>query len=234
MISWIIIHIIHVQWLLGILIERFNTDKHRSLIDELQRRYNKLQNHKTFPKLPTVAPKIYVNIKHGELYEKKILEFPEYNFSKIGYFKNYNEQEIACQPIQELNVYFKNLITKAQLAESVKDYVTAVEIYEQIVAEKYWKPEPYDRLIIIYSKAKLFDEEKRVLKLSIKHFSNLRRSRLNYLEQLAEKYNAFELLEEDLSKPSGILHHYIIELYNPFHIVEKWISRLEKKNIQKE
>ena len=87
-----------------------------------------------------------------------------------------------------------------------------------------------DRLIKIYAKAKLFEDEIRVLQYGISHFSTLRDRRLNYVTKLAEKYNATDFLNQRIDSGGKITYYNgIFELYNPFPIIEKWEERLNKK-----
>ncbi len=49
--------------------------------------------------------------------------------------------------------HIEKKLRKARVAEKSKDYVTATNIYEELIANGYWKPEPYNRLLYIYDKA---------------------------------------------------------------------------------
>ena len=90
-------------------------------------------------------------------------------------------------------------------------------------------PSPYDRLIKIYSKAKLHEEEIRILKIGIEHFKQLREKRLAYVMHLAHKYHAVEFAQERINNGKKITYYNgLFELYNPFPIVEKWELRLQK------
>ena len=121
------------------------------------------------------------------------------------------------------------MINAAEIAESKKDYINAADIYEQIISEKYWMPAPYDRLVKIYSKAKMYHDEIRVLKYGIEHFESLRERRLEYVKGLAVKYNAVNFLNERLNSGGKITYFSgVFELYNPFPIVERWKERLNK------
>ena len=90
-------------------------------------------------------------------------------------------------------------------------------------------PAPFDRLIKIYSKAHLKDAEREVLKESIAHFKELRESRLQYVEQLADKYGAIEFLSQRVNEGKKITYfNGVFELYNPFPIIDDWEKRLAK------
>ena len=181
--------------------------------------------------LPIKAEVHNSTIKHGDLFEQQILELPEFDFYNGGGDSNANKVGRAeLSSIWEIQRYFKTLIEAADLAESKKDYENAAAIYEQIISENYWMPTPCDRLIKIYAKAKLVDDEIRVLRYAIDHFSKLRSNRLYYVKQLAQKYNAVDFLNQRIESGGKITYYNgVFELYNPFPIVEKWEERLNKK-----
>ena len=122
-----------------------------------------------------------------------------------------------------------SLAEAAERFEAEGNYEKACYNYEQLLFEKYYMPAPYDRLIKIYSKAHLKDAEKEVLKASISHFKELRESRLQYVEHLADKYGAIEFLSQRVHDGKKITYFSgVFELYNPFPIVEEWEKRLAK------
>ncbi|MDR1584052.1 MAG: hypothetical protein LBS55_12510, partial [Prevotellaceae bacterium] len=105
----------------------------------------------------------------------------------------------------------------------------AAVIYEQIVAEQYFMPNPYDRLIKIYSKAKLKFDEIRILKYAINHFSELRNRQKGYVIQLATKYGKLDFANEQINNDKKISYYGgAFELYNPYTIISKWKERLDK------
>lgn len=196
-----------------------------------QKRISGLMSTPFDTQLPLKAEVHHPTIKHGDLFEQMILELPEFDFYNGGGESNANKVgRSELSPIWEIQRYFKVLIEAADLAESKKDYENAAAIYEQIISENYWMPTPCDRLIKIYAKAKLFEDEIRVLQYGISHFSTLRDRRLNYVTKLAEKYNATDFLNQRIDSGGKITYYNgVFELYNPFPIIEKWEERLNKK-----
>lgn len=196
-----------------------------------QKRISGLMSTPFDTQLPLKAEVHHPTIKHGDLFEQMILELPEFDFYNGGGESNANKVgRSELSPIWEIQRYFKVLIEAADLAESKKDYENAAAIYEQIISENYWMPTPCDRLIKIYAKAKLFEDEIRVLQYGISHFSKLRSNRLYYVKQLAQKYNAVDFLNQRIESGGKITYYNgVFELYNPFPIVEKWEERLNKK-----
>lgn len=184
----------------------------------------------------TSAPQNIVPTKNwGEIWEKRILEVPEFDFyyeretnpSKYEYDSRENAKILS--PIWEVQRHFKALGDEAKAAEDKGEQEAAVQLYEQMVAEGYYMPSPYDRLIKIYSKAKLKDDEIRMLKLAIAHFKQLREKQKEYVMHLAQKYDAVDFVNERISNGKKITYYYgVFELYNPFPIIERWEARLQK------
>ena len=181
--------------------------------------------------LPKEAVAFVSGIKHGDIFEERILELPEFDYYNNGGYSNVNKlKPDTLDPIREIQKYFRDLLDAAELAESRRDYENAALIYEKIIGENYWMPSACDRLVKIYSKAKLKDAEIRVLEGGIKYFSELRKKRLLYVKALAKKYGAESFFNERISNGGQITYyHGSFELYNPFPIVEKWQERLKKK-----
>lgn len=186
-------------------------------------------------KVITEAPKVEATTIWGDIWEERILEVPEFDFyferetnpSKYEY--NYDKSVKNLTPIWEVKEHFKALESEAKSAEDLGNQELAVKLYEQMVAEKYYMPSPYDRLIIIYSKAGLTEDEIRILKIGIAHFKQLREKRKEYVMHLAQKYYAVEFATERIENGKKITYYNgVFELYNPFPIVERWEKRLHK------
>ena len=124
---------------------------------------------------------------------------------------------------------FQEMIWEAEKAESQFDYETAAKEYERLLAEQYPMPSPYDRLIKIYSRAKLKEDEKRVLKHSITFFTRLRDFQEEYILMLSKKYGKEDFAKDRIQRGQKITYYNgLYELYNPYPIIEKWKQRLEK------
>lgn len=158
----------------------------------------------------------------------QMVEFDFYNSGEQGRADRAFKSPIVKE-IWEMQREFSGLVNNAESFEREKNYVEAAKIYERIMAEKYEMTSPYDRLIKIYSKAKLKDEEKRVLEYSINFFTNLRQKQKDYVLMLARKYGKEDFAIERIESGKKITYYSgLYELYNPFPIIEKWKPRLEK------
>lgn len=158
----------------------------------------------------------------------QMVEFDFYNSGEHGRVDRAFKSPIVKE-IWEMQREFSSLVNNAERFERERNYVEAAKIYERIMAEKYEMTSPYDRLIKIYSRAKLKDEEKRVLEYSINFFANLRQKQKDYVLMLARKYDKENFAIERIESGKKITYYSgLYELYNPFLIIEKWKSRLEK------
>ena len=193
-------------------------------------RYERLSSASQNAIYPTKVDIPKIDVKKGDLYEDAILKLPEFNFYYKGYGIIPRTTASQDKTIIDINEYFKTIIDDAEVAYAKKDYTTATVLYERVIQENYWKTDIWDKLIKLYSKAELYDDEIRVLRQGIKHFSQLRDKRLEYVTKLAQKYNALDFLNQRINS-GGKIQYYMgrFDLYNPYSIVEKWKERLEKK-----
>ena len=133
--------------------------------------------------------------------------------------------------LRELRQAFKAVIEKANVAEKRNDVKGAIEAYEKMLVEEYEGREPYERLMILYRKLKWKDEEIRVIQYAIFFFENLREEQLNYVRTLAEKYGKKEFANDYIARGMRIQYYGgAFDLYNPFPVIAKWKTRLEKLN----
>lgn len=174
----------------------------------------------------------------GIKFQQTIKDLPEFNFyydlnkdeSTLDYLYR-NSERVSNREVMnvlwDINDKFKKLRTEASNLEQSGDFDAAAKIYEQIVGEKYWNPLPYDRLIIIYAKAKLKEDEIRVLEYSIDFFKQLELQQREYILSLAKKYGKLDFAEQRIKDKKKITYFAgFPELYNPFVITEKWENRL--------
>jgi len=215
---------------------------YRDIVAKYKNRLEKLTNTHAYSLiLPNEAqPYITIEISLGKKYEQIIKNLPEFDFynGNTCDFPNRHD-EFITNPNQGKSIWnikekFKEMINSASSFESSGDLEKASKIYEKIIAEQYWLPTPYDRLIKIYSKAKLKSDEIRVLESSINYFSELRERQKEYVIRLAKKYNKLDFANEYINNGKKIYYYNgACELYNPYPIVEIWKERLQKCNREK-
>lgn len=202
-------------------------------VKKFQKRLMKLKEDYVKPTtiLPKEATIYYSKTKPlGVLYEEVKLRFKEFDFYNSGedrsssFLNDNNKHEIW-----KIQNKFKKMILDAKEYEEQGRLDKASKIYERILFEQFYLPTPYDKLIKIYSKAKLQNEERRVLELSINHFTELRDRQRSYIYALARKYNKYDFAKDRVDNEKKITYYNgAFELYNPYPIISKWQERLIK------
>lgn len=221
--------------------EVYKLDKY-SLAKELKRiddKQNGVKAKYLLPKEPIIIP----TKKHNTLgfdYETLKKKLPEFNYyydkpddmSTSDYLWSHKNliNDYEYKPLLwDIKNKFSKMAEEAKEYERGHDLASASVIYENMINEEYYMPTPYDRLIKIYSKAKLYEHEKRVLELSIPFFTKLRESQREYVIYLAKKVDKLTFCLQRINDNEKIFYHGgSHELYNPFLIIAKWEKRLSK------
>lgn len=173
---------------------------------------------------------------------KKISEFkesmPEFNFyydmaegsDTLAY--NHNVSIGLFNKLRQYREAFVTIKSLAKIAENEGDYKKAIEAYEKMIIEECEDVEPYERLIVIYSKLKWKEEEKMTLERAVSFFSQLKEKQLNYVVDLAQKYGMNVKAMEYINQDKKIFYYGgAYELYNPqTSRLKKWNERLQKLN----
>ena len=198
-------------------------------------RLNKMEGNEPTIKLPNQALTYTPTIIWGELYFKELRQLKEFDFYSKGYdnrdyYIDYVSKNNLTQ-IKNVVKHFQDLRNIAEDAEYAGNFATASAIYEQMIAEKCYFSKPYDRLIKIYSKSKLKDDEKRILLLAIETLQGYKDVQLDYIRGLAKKYDAVDFCEKYIAGGKSISYFMMgggFVIYDPYNIIEKWRERLEK------
>lgn len=174
----------------------------------------------------------------GERFKKFIGTFPKFNFyydlpegmTTMQYLFVRNPVPIEkTRELGELKNAFQKILNKAKIAENENNIKVAIEAYEKLVSEEYGDNEPYDRLMIIYRNLGWTNEEKRIIKLSIEFFTNLKEKQKDNVLSTAREYNMESKALEYINNGKKIFYYGgAFELYNPFPIIKKWEKRLLK------
>lgn len=167
---------------------------------------------------------------YGEHYDRHVRKrLPEYSFGKNPINPYVLEHADMLPKIREIDKHFQDLLKKGENAEAREDYETAVEIYEQLIAERIYTPHAHERLIVLYSKADRKHDLQRILQSGIKFFEERKQSQCEYVRELAKKYGAEEYCEQCIKAGEKIRYPggYII-LFQDYPFVDKWKKRLEK------
>jgi tetratricopeptide (TPR) repeat protein len=171
---------------------------------------------------------------------KKISDFkksmPEFNFyfdmaeGADTFTYNHNVPLGLFNKLRQYREAFETIKSLAKIAENEGDYKKAIEAYEKLIIEECEDPEPYERLIIIYSKLKWKVEEKRTIERAISFFTTLKEIQLDSTLNLAKKYGMETKALEYINQDKKIFYYGgAFELYNPqTNRLSKWNERLKK------
>lgn len=221
--------------ILKLTIEKFGANT------KLQRRLDKLNGIETTISLPTEAYEVHITEPTlGQQYEQAMLNIPEFNFyfdmsddmNTMEYLykhPEYTQQTEEKKLLFEIRDSLEELISRGAGLENEGKLDEAAKTYEEVIAHQAFLTTPYDRLIKIYSKAKLKKDEERVLTEAISHFKALREKRREYVVGLATKYGKLEFAEDRINQGKKITYFSgIFDLYNPYPIIDKWEIKLQK------
>jgi len=132
--------------------------------------------------------------------------------------------------MRSFNDAFEIILSKAKIAENQSNYKTAIEAYEKLIVEEFEEKQPFERLIIIYSKLKWNEQEISTLKRGITFFESLKEKQKAYVMDLAKKYGMESKALEYINEDKKIQYFGgAFDLYSPYPIIEKWKLRLKKK-----
>lgn len=192
---------------------------------------------KTVPILPTdIHPQVASSPSLGKQIDDFKKQMPEFNFyfdmpegSDTLKYSNKGPFELS-KKFGEFRQTFEIIKSKARVAENEGDYKTAIEAYEKMIIEECEDVEPYERLIIIYSKLKWRQEEISVIERVITFFSKLKEKQLGHVNFLAHKYGMIDKVQEYISQDKKIYYYLgAFELYNPqVTRLSKWNEKLQK------
>lgn len=220
--------------------DKINRHQDYNNLNEWIVRLSKLNSDNTIKSIPLqkseIAPQIVSNPSLGKQIDDFKKKMPEFNFyfnmpegsDALGY-SNKVPFELS-KKLAEYRKAFEIIKSRAKIAENEGDYKTAIEAYEKMIIEKCEDVEPYERLIIIYSKLKWKQEEISILERAIMFFTKLKEQQLEYINYLAKKYNRINKAQEYISQDKKIFYYLgVFELYNPqVSRLNKWNERLNK------
>jgi tetratricopeptide (TPR) repeat protein len=227
--------------------ERTGNGKYDADIYKYKKRLEKLEGNVSIEISYPQKSELYKidGVPLGIQYEQTIKLLPEFDFycnlsegqttsDYLWGHRNLVNDEKYKPEIWKIQRKINELSTTAKQYEDIGKLDESAKIYERLVAEKDYHTLPYDRLIKIYSRAKLKEDEKRILELSISHFTELRERQKKYVLYLADKYGKSDFAIERIGNNQKISYYGgAFELYNPYQIIDKWKERLIKIDLNK-
>lgn len=181
------------------------------------------QREDKLPKQANLHRNITTKDTLANRYKSLIAQLPEFDFYTSGNDVLFSEDAPMCHQIEYIISHIENELRKAKIAEKSKDYITATYIYEELIANGYWKPEPYNRLLYIYDKAGLTNDVRELLVLAISFFENLQKKKKQELLRLADKYKSRAYAEAKNNQGKTVAYFDgFFEIYTPFPDIDVW------------
>lgn len=181
------------------------------------------QREDKLPKQANLHRNITTKDTLANRYKSLIAQLPEFDFYTSGNDTLFSEDAPVCRQIEDIISHIENELRKAKVAEKSKDYITASNIYEVLIANSYWKPEPYNRLLYIYDKAGLTSGVKELLVLAISFFENQQKKQKQELLRLADKYQSRAYAEAKINQGKTVAYFDgFFEIYMPFPDIDVW------------
>lgn len=181
------------------------------------------QREDKLPKQANLHRNITTKDTLANQYKSLIAQLPEFDFYTSGNDTLFSEDAPVCRQIEDIISHIENELRKAKVAEKSKDYITASNIYEVLIANSYWKPEPYNRLLYIYDKAGLTNGVKELLVLAIRFFENQQKKQKQELLRLADKYKSRAYAEAKINQGKTVAYFDgFFEIYMPFPDIDVW------------
>jgi len=181
------------------------------------------QREDKLPKQANLHRNITTKDTLANRYQSLIAQLPEFDFYTSGNDALFSEDAPMCHQIEYIISHIENELRKAKIAEKSKDYITATYIYEELIANGYWKPEPYNRLLYIYDKAGLTNDVRELLVLAISFFENLQKKKKQELLRLADKYKSRAYAEAIINQGKTVAYFDgFFEIYTPFPDIDVW------------
>ena len=181
------------------------------------------QREDKLPKQANLHRNITTKDTLANRYKSLIAQLPEFDFYTSGNDALFSEDAPMCHQIEYIISHIENELRKAKIDAKSKDYITATYIYEELIANVYWKPEPYNRLLYIYDKAGLTNDVRELLVLAISFFENLQKKKKQELLRLADKYKSRAYAEAKINQGKTVAYFDgFFEIYTPFPDIDVW------------
>ena len=152
-----------------------------------------------------------------------ITSLPEFDFYNGDNDKDVSEDHPAVIAIRAFQKEADEIMAHGELFEAEKNWAQAAKCYELLVVKRYWNPQPYTKLLALYSKASLHASVKQKMQsLTINFFRDRREKMKTELLRLADKYDSTIYAEKCINKGECVTYYDgIYDIYNPYPVVEE-------------
>ena len=133
----------------------------------------------------------------------------------------------AVESINRIKAEARNLLDRAEACVRKEDWRAATELYEYLLLNKYWEPEPYDALVGIYEHLGRHKDAQAVRRKGLHALGSVQRRMRNELLEAARKIDAEELALDMMEKGEKVVYGLgLYTVYDPFPCIKRWEREL--------
>lgn len=157
-----------------------------------------------------------------------IASLPEFDFYNGDNDKDVSEVHPAVIAIRALQKEADEIMAHGEIFEAEKNWAQAAKCYEHLVIRRYWNPQPYTKLLALYSKASLHASVKQKMQSLIVNFFRDRREKMKTeLLRLADKYDSTIYAEKCINEGECVTYYDgIYDIYTPYPVVEEVLMNI--------
>lgn len=157
-----------------------------------------------------------------------ITSLPEFDFYNGDNDKDVSEGHPSVIAIRALQKEADEIMAHGEIFEAEKNWAQAAKCYEHLVIRRYWNPQPYTKLLALYSKASLHASVKQKMQSLIVNFFRDRREKMKTeLLRLADKYDSTIYAEKCINEGESVTYYDgIYDIYNPYPAVEEVLMNI--------
>ena len=157
-----------------------------------------------------------------------IASLPEFDFYNGDNDKDVSEDHPSVIAIRALQKEADEIMAHGEHFEADKNWTQAAICYEHLVARRYRNPQPYTKLLALYSKASLHASVKQKMQSLITNFFRDRREKMKAeLLRLADKYDSTTYAEKCINEGECVTYYDgIYDIYNPYPVVEEVLMNI--------
>ena len=129
----------------------------------------------------------------------------------------------AVTALKEIKSEAQILLDRANACMRQEDWHGAVNLYQNLLMNKYWEPEPYYALIEIYERMDRHEDAQAVRQAGIYAFNSVQRRMRNELLEAARKIDAEDLAHAIIEKGGKVVYGLgLYTVYDPFPCIKEW------------
>ena len=157
-----------------------------------------------------------------------ITSLPEFDFYNGDNDKDVSEDHPSVIAIRALQKEADEIMAHGEIFEAEKNWAQAAKCYEHLVIRRYWNPQPYTKLLALYSKASLHASVKQKMQSLIVNFFRDRREKMKTeLLRLADKYDSTIYAEKCINEGECVTYYDgIYDIYTPYPVVEEVLMNI--------